>query len=99
MFQTPDATMSSSSYQSIFDNALNEYRNKTKQDLRAHPLLAKLQTCDSPDTVLIVLREQIPKFDHSRIGDDRLAKWLNPIVKVLSTFSEAIGSGVSLVSP
>jgi hypothetical protein len=74
---------------------------KTEEDLRSHALLAKLQTCNSPDAVLIVLREQIPMFDqsYSTSGvDARLTNWLNPTVNVLHTFSVAIGGGISPVS-
>jgi hypothetical protein len=31
------------------------------KDLRTHPLLVKLEICDSPDAALILLREQIPE--------------------------------------
>lgn len=98
MSDTPIAT---SNYQVIFDNALEAYKNKTKKDLRSHPLLPKLQACNSPDAVLTVLREQISAFDqsHSTGGtNDRLTNWLNPIVNVLYSFSEAIGTGIGLVS-
>jgi len=101
MSQTPTANTSTSNYQLIFDNALEAYRKKTKKDLRSHPLLPKLQTCNSPNAVLAVLREQIPVFDpsHSTSStDDKLSKWLNPTVNVLYTFSEAVGASVSLVS-
>ena len=101
MLEAPTASTSSQNYQSIFDNALEAYKRKTKKDLRSNPLLAKLQTCDSPDAVLTVLREQIPALDQSRSTsgvDARLTNWLNPTVNVLYTFSAAIGSGISLVS-
>ena len=100
MSQTPTATTSTSNYQAIFDSALEAYKKKTKKDLRSHPLLPKLQTCNSPDAVLAVLREQIPVFDQSHSTSstsDRLTKWLNPTVNVLFPFSEAIGAGISLV--
>jgi len=98
MSQTPTAT---SSYQVIFDNALEAYKKKTRKELRSHPLLSKLQACNSPDAVLTVLREQIPMFDqsHSTSGtNDKLTNWLNPTVNVLYSFSEAIGAGIGLVS-
>ena len=101
MSHTPTATTSTSNYQLIFDNALEAYRKKTKKDLRSHQLLPKLQTCNSPDAVLMLLREQMPVIDPSRSAsssDDKLIKWLNPTVQVLYTFSEAIGAGISLVS-
>ena len=101
MSQTPTATTSTSNYQAIFDSALEAYKNKTKKDLRSHPLFPKLQTCNSPDAVLTLLRDQMLVIDPSRgtISDnDGLTKWLNPTVHVLYTFSEAIGAGLSLVS-
>jgi hypothetical protein len=101
MSQTPIATTSTSNYQVIFNNALEAYRKKTKKDLRSHPLLPKLQACNSPNAVLAVLREQIPVFGQSHgtsSTSDRLTKWLNPTVNVLYAFSEAIGAGISLVS-
>jgi len=99
MSQNPTATTSSSNYQSIFDNAIEAYKKKTKKDLRSHPLLDKLQNCDSPDAVLSILHEQIPGFDQSCGTDDNLTKWLNPTVNVLCTFSGVIGGGIGLESP
>ena len=98
MSRTPTATTSSSNYQSIFDNAIEAYRKKTKKDLRSHPLLDKLQNCHSPDAVLTMLYEQIPGFDQSRATDDKLTRWLGPTVNILCTFSGVIGGGVSLAS-
>ena len=95
--QTPKATASSSNYQATFDSALEAYKKRTKKDLRSHPLFAKLEACDSPDTVLATLREQISRFDQS--GDDKWTKWLDPTVNVLYNFSATIGGGISLVSP
>ena len=98
MSQTPTAT---SSYQVIFDNALEAYNKKTKKELRSHSLLPKLQACNSPDAVLTVLRDQIPAYEqsHSTSGtNDELTNWLNPTINVLYSFSEAIGAGVGLVS-
>ena len=99
MSHTPTATTSTSNYQSIFDNAIQAYKKKTKKDLRSHPLLDKLQDCDSPDAVLKVLYEQIPGFDQSRDTDNNLTKWLNPTVNVLCTFSGVVGGGIGLASP
>ena len=99
MSQTPTAATSTSNYQCIFDDAIEAYKRKTKKDLRSHPLLDKLQDCDSPDAILKVLYEQIPGFDQSRDTDDNLTKWLNPTVNVLCTFSGVVGGGVGLASP
>jgi hypothetical protein len=99
MSQTPTGTTSSSNYQSIFDNAIQAYKKKTKKDLCSHPLLDKLQNCGSPDAVLNILYEQIPGFDQSCGADNKLTKWLDPTVNTLCTFSRVIGGGIGLASP
>ena len=98
MSHTPATSNSSLNYEFIFLNAIQAYRKKTGSDLRSHPLLAKLETCDSPDAVLTTLREQITGFDQSGRSDDKFTKWLEPTVNVLYALSSTIGGGVSLVS-
>jgi len=91
-------TLSSSNYQLILDNALEVYKKKTGKDLASDPLLRRLEACDSPDAVLVVLREKIPGFDESGRGQEKFTKWLKPTVNVLYRFSEMIGGAVGLVS-
>ena len=88
---------SNSNFASIFNAALESYKRKTKNDLTSHPLLPSLQSCDSPEAILTVLREQIPGFNQSQNGDDRLTKWVDPTVNVLFAFSATVGQGVGLV--
>jgi hypothetical protein len=83
---------------SIFNAALENYRHKTKHDLASHPLLPSLQSCDSPEAILSVLREQIPAFSQSQNGDDGLTKWVIPTVNVVYAFSDTLGQGVGLVT-
>ena len=86
----PDASSSSSSnFQVLFNNALDTYEARTKKDLRNHPLAKQLQDCQSRDTVLDVLKQQL---DQSRSTDERWTKWLDPTVHVLLTFSQAVGT-------
>lgn len=94
----PSETPSSSNYQLIFDNALAAYKTKTGKDLASDPFLRRLESCDSPDSVLVVLREQIPEFGQLGNSNRWLTNWLNPTVNVLYTFSSTIGDTVSLVS-
>ena len=89
---------SSSNFQSIFDTALKAYEKQTKRDLLAHPLASQLQTCDSPGSILAVLKGQVDNLDQARKSDERLTKWLSPTVNVLLAFSATLGEGVSLVS-
>jgi len=95
MSQNLPQTSSSANYQLIFDNALEAYKKKTGNDLPSDPLLRSLESCSSPDTVLDVLREQIPAFGQS---GSRLTTWVKPTINVLYTFSSTIGGAVSLVS-
>src|SRR6266436_1993872 len=88
---------SNSNFVSIFNTALKSYKHKTKKDLTSHPLLPRLQSCESPEAILTVLREQIPAFNQSQNGDDRLTKWVSPTVNVLYAFSATVGQGVGLV--
>ena len=86
-----------SDYQTIFDNALTVYKKKTGKDLTSDPLLRRIESCDSPGTILAVLQDQIPRFDPSGNGDNWLTKWLNLTVNILYNFSATVGGVVSLV--
>ena len=95
----PSASTSQSNFASIFNAALESYKRKTKKDLASHPLLPDLQSCESPEAVLAILREQVPcASNQSRDGEDGLTKWITPTVNVLYSFSGTIGQGVGLVN-
>jgi hypothetical protein len=98
MSAEPSTSTSNSNFTPIFNAALESYKRKTKKDLASHPLLPSLQSCDSPEAVIAVLREQIPAFGQSQNDDDGLTKWVTPTVKVLCLFSDTIGPGVGLVN-
>ena len=99
----PSTSTSQSNFASIFNAALESYKRKTKKDLASHPLLPNLQSCQSPEAVLAVIREQVPgggASNQSRNDDDGdgLTKWVTPTVNVLYSFSGTIGQGVGLVN-
>ena len=79
----------------MLETALEEYKKNTGDDLLAHWLADELQTCESVDDVLDILRDQAKAFDQS--GDRRPMKWIDPLVHVVHKFSDALGGGVSLV--
>jgi hypothetical protein len=85
----------SSNFKSMLDAALIEYKMKTGEDLQTIWLASELQTCDSVDSVLDILRNQANALERS--GDQNLMKWIDPLVHVLHTFSDALGDGVGLV--
>jgi hypothetical protein len=98
MSQTPSPAKSYSNYRSIFDSALEAYKKKTGKDLTSDPLLRRLETCQSPDDILVILREHISGSDHPHNNSDGLKKFLNPTVNVLYTFSTVMGASPGLVS-
>jgi hypothetical protein len=95
MSAVPSASTSHSNFASIFNAALEKYKRKTKQDLAKHPLLPRLQSCDSPEAILTVLRDQTPGLNQS---DDGLTTWVAPTVNVLYSFSTTLGGFVRLVN-
>jgi hypothetical protein len=98
MSAVPSTSTSHSNFAPIFNAALEKYNRKTKQDLTKHPLLPRLQSCDSPEAILTVLREQTPEFNQFQSGDDGLTKWLTPAVNVLNSFSATLGGAAGLVN-
>ncbi|KAH8998636.1 hypothetical protein EDB92DRAFT_1192106 [Lactarius akahatsu] len=85
-----------SNFISIFEVAAKKYKKLTKQDLNTHPFSVVFDSCDSPDAVLNIFRKQAEIFDETRNDDERLIKWLDPMVHILFTFSAAFGEGVGL---
>jgi hypothetical protein len=98
MSTEPSTSTSRSNFVAIFDAAVEAYKQKTKTDLASHPLLPSLQSCDSPEAVLAVLRDQISASSQSQNDDDGLTKWVAPTVNVLHAFSDTLGQGIGLVS-
>ena len=97
MSSTPSLSTSRANLDSIFNSALQVYKNKTGKDITSHPLATELQSCDSPDAILAVLQRQLPSLDRSTNNDERIAKCLAPIVNVIYAFSATLGGGVGLV--
>ena len=97
MSAAPSASTSHSNFVSVFNAALEAYKRRTKKDLTSHPLLPNLQSCDSPEAILAVLRERIPAFSQSQNEDDGLTKWVSPTVNVLYSLSATLGGGIGLV--
>ena len=96
---TPTASSSYTNLQAIFEASLKEYEKKTEKSLLTHPLMAQLQACDSPAAILELLRSQAEKVEQTMDVDDKLIKWLDPVVNVLSASSSVISAGVGLVKP
>ena len=90
MSQIPSTATSSTNFETIFTAALEAYNKKTKKDIASHLLAAKLQSCDSSDAILAVLRAQVQANDHAQTADGKWTKWLDPTVNVVSAFSPVL---------
>ena len=89
----------SSNLNSILDAALSEYQKKTGGGLLEHPLAKEVKKCDSIRAISTILQGQAREFQQFKDGDQRLMKWIDPMVDALSTFSETLASAVSIVRP
>ena len=101
MSAVPSTSTSYTNFASIFNAALETYNRKTKQDLVNHPLLPRLQSCDSPEAILSILREKSPDSNQLQNPDesnDGLSEWVTPTVNVLYSFSATLGRVVGLVN-
>ena len=97
MSNVPSPSTSRSNLNSVFNAALRTYNKKTGKDITSHPLATELQSCDSPDAILALLRRQMPTPDPSQSSDETFATCLVPTVNVLYTLSDTLGEGVGLV--
>ncbi|KAH9061889.1 hypothetical protein EDB87DRAFT_1610009 [Lactarius vividus] len=95
--QVLSTATSSTDFGTIFMTALEAYKQQTRTDISSHPLAAQLQSCDSPTTILAVLRAQVQAFDQSQNVGKEWTKWLDPIVNVLYASSATLGTGVGMV--
>ncbi|KAN0141931.1 hypothetical protein V8E53_000393 [Lactarius tabidus] len=95
----PTPRTPSSALNAILDAALNEYKETTGGGLLEHPLAAEVRRCDSIGAISAILQGQAREFEQFRDGDHRLMKWINPMVDVLSTFSETIGGVAGIAFP
>jgi hypothetical protein len=84
---------------SILDAALSEYKKTTGKGLLEHPLATEVKRCDSIEAISAILQGQAREFQRFRDGDQRLMKVINPMVEVLSKFSDTLGGVASMVRP
>ena len=89
---------STDNFSAIFNVASTEYQRLTGKSLDTHPFAAQLDTCQNPEAVSDVLRNQAQAFSKFREGDERLMAWLDPTISILLAFSDTLGEGIGLVS-
>ena len=88
---------SESTFQALFNAALQDYTDKTGNCLIDHPFAKQLETCESVNSITTILQEQAQSFREFRESDGKLMKALNSSVDILcspsisSALSEAVG--------
>ena len=93
---------SSSSFESIFNAALEDYAKQSGTRLdKHHPLVKQLEKCNSVDSISSVIQEHARRFREFRGDDGKLMKSLKGAVQVLYTLSTCavLGEGIGIVCP
>ena len=83
---------SSPNSQTIFADALKQYKKRTKKDIAAHSLAALIESCDSSNAVLTVLQAQVQTFDPSPSANEMWTQLLHPTITSLCAFSGFISN-------
>jgi hypothetical protein len=87
-------------FQSIFNAALEAYKNKTGKDLSSHPLLHDPIDHQSPEHFIAALRREGFHTDLDQPGSshDTSTAWLDTTVNVTIQVFQVIRPGLGLVS-
>ena len=97
MSQTWSQTCTTVNIQELFESALREYEARTGTKLLEHELVARLNSCDSAESIVNVLQAQGQEFQKFRGGDGKVRKWIKRTVHVLHTLSSGGSLGQGLV--
>lgn len=91
----------STSFQDLFNAALQDYEIQTGTTLLDHPFATQLEACISAESITAVLQEQAQIFCKFRGDDGKLIKSIKSSVAVLYTLSNSavLGQGICLVCP
>ena len=92
-------SLSSFTFQTLFNEALQDYKDKTGTSLIHHPFAKQLETCESVSSITSILQEQAQSFREFREDDGKLIKTLNSSVDVLCapSISSALNEAIGLV--
>lgn len=95
----PDMSHSSSSFQSLFTAAVQDYADQTGTTLDDHPLTKLLERCDSVDSISSILQQHARQFSEFRGDDGKIMKSLKRAVNVLYMLSTSsvLGASIGLV--
>jgi fungal STAND N-terminal Goodbye domain len=93
------APSESSVLQSLLEAAFEEYEKQAGASLVGHPLVIRLGTCNSVESVTAVLEEQAQAFHKYREDDAKVMKSLKCAVQYLHTLSTSavLSQGIAFV--
>jgi hypothetical protein len=84
--------------QSLFETALNQYKNQAGVNLLEHQLALRLTSCDDADSAVALLQEQAKAFRKFRADNGKVMMWLKRTVHVLYGLSMGVlGGGIGFV--
>jgi len=91
----------SSTFQVLFDTALQDYEKQTGTKLADHPLAKQLEACDTVGSITDFLQERTGAFREFRGEDGKVMRSLKRIVHVLYSLSAStvLGEGIGIVCP
>jgi hypothetical protein len=94
-----DMSQSSSTFQALFNVALQDYKDKTGNSLIDHPVAKQLETCDSVDSITTILQEQAQSFREFRENDGKVGKALNTSIDILClpSISSVLNEGIGFI--
>jgi hypothetical protein len=89
---------SPSTFQALFNAALQDYKDKTGNNLVDHPFARQLQQCDSVESVSTILEERTRVFREFR-DHGKLINSLKRLAGILCSplISTVLGEGIGLV--
>ncbi|KAI9434335.1 hypothetical protein H4582DRAFT_793574 [Lactarius indigo] len=85
-----------SNFQSILD-AVDKYAEQTGINLKDNPIADKINGCDSPDAVLLLLQDNLKAFNDYRDQNRKFIDCLSPVVQFVHAFSAVLGEAAGLV--
>src|SRR6267154_237567 len=87
---------SSSTFQALFNTALQNYKDKTGSSLVDHPFAHQFQECDSVESITTILEEQARMIFRESRDHGQLVNSLKRLVKVLCSpfFTTVLDKGI-----
>ena len=82
----------------LIREALDDYADKMKIDLKDNPFAEELKGCNSPDAILKLLEKNKDNFKEYRDKNRKFIDCLDPVVKFVHAFSDVLGEAANLVS-